>query len=84
MTSERMGEGGGRGESMTREEELQAESPWCTVEGPDELGFQRLVLIFRIAYSAAPVLKQRDGTVEMGLKSLMEMGMKEIRSGENC
>lgn len=71
---------------MTREEELQAESPWCTVEGPDERGSHRLVLIFRIAYSAAPMLKERDGTVEMRfwLKGLMEMGMKEIWSGENC
>lgn len=57
MTLERMVEGGGGVESLTGEEELLAESTWCTVEGLDELGFHRLVLIFRIAYSAAPMLK---------------------------
>lgn len=54
-----MGEGGGRGGVLTREEELQAESPWCTGGGADELGFHRLVLIFRIAYSVVPMLKER-------------------------
>lgn len=57
MTSERMWRVVGGVESVITEEELQAEGPWCTAEGPDELGFHTLVLSFRIAYSEAPMLK---------------------------